>query len=149
MSFRPSGLPRIAFAGTILVVDPERRPPVERTPDVTSSALILIVLGIFGVFANAVVLLNADRVTEVSSTIVSAAAVVGLAVSGLEVAAGVMVMRMSNTWRVVAIGIAALGAVLVLVNSFWIGPGIGAILVIAAYVYVVVTLVRTRSTFVA
>lgn len=130
-------------------MDAEDRPSDERrSSDVTSSALILIVLGIFGLLANTVVLLNADRVTQASSTVVGAAAVLGIAVSGLEVAAGTMVMRMSNRWRVVGIAIASLGAGLILLNTFWVGPGIGAFLVIAAYVYVVVTLVRSRAAFV-
>lgn len=109
--------------------------------------MILIVLGIFGVFRDAVVLLNADRVQGLSPTTLSVAAAASLAVGAAEVAAGVLVLRMSNTWRLVGIAIAALGAALVLLNMLWIGPGIGSVLVTAANVYVVVTLVRTRAAF--
>ncbi|HWC32922.1 MAG TPA: hypothetical protein VG709_07320 [Actinomycetota bacterium] len=129
-------------------MDDEPRRPAQRPPDVTSSALILIVLGIFGLFSNAVVLVNADRVREASPALVSAAAAAAIAVSGAEVAAGVMVLRMSNAWRVVGIGIAALGAAFLLVTSLRAGPAIGPLLVTAAYVYVVVALVRTRGAFV-
>lgn len=125
----------------------------ERPPDVTASAMILIVLGVLGLFANTVVLVNTDRVSALSEdatfspTVVIAASLVGLVVSCLEVVAGSLVLRLSNAWRIVGIVIGVLGAAIAVMNSVSIGFSIGPVLIAAANAYVVVTLVRLRGAF--
>jgi hypothetical protein len=81
---------------------------------VTAAGTILIVLGALGILVGAVLILSRDAMGADELVPGDAAVAVGtlsLVLSGLQVLAGVLVLRRSNTGRVLGIVLAGLGVV--------------------------------------
>jgi hypothetical protein len=149
--------------------------PITRPGKVTAAAVILIVLGSLGCIFGVIAFIGAAAVGGaglgslggVAAGVLVAVGVVSVAFGVLEIVAGAKILSLSHGWRIAGIVLSSIAAVFSLIGAigslsardridfetFTVSSGpdfpslIGSVLVLAAYVIVIVLLVRTGRYF--
>lgn len=125
----PPPAPRPDLPGVPLPAHPIGGGPPARPQLVTAAGVILIVLGVLGIFGGLILLaLDPGDLSGFSTVNLERVArgigVLALAFGGLEVLAGVLVLRLSNAGRILGLVLACLGVVGGL-GSLGDGAGVG------------------------